>query len=180
MRIDLAALPLEAEDGALRVVIETPRGATNKYGYNPDLGGFELHSVLPLGTEYPFDFGFFPSTLSEDGDPLDVLVLSDSGLDVGTLLSARLIGVLEFEDKKKGADPERNDRLIAVPTCTVAYEKIHALDDLPEPLIKQLESFFERDAFFKGKQRRLLGRKNGKTARKLLDEAAARCRNGKK
>ena len=62
----------------LTVVIETPKGSQNKYTYEPSVGAFVLTGVLPAGAVFPFDFGFVPSTLGEDGDPLDVLVLMDA------------------------------------------------------------------------------------------------------
>src|ERR1700757_4685700 len=63
--------------GELRVVIETPKGSRNKYDYDPDCDCLELATVLPEGMSFPYDFGFVPSTLGEDGEPLDVLVLMD-------------------------------------------------------------------------------------------------------
>jgi inorganic pyrophosphatase len=164
---DLSKLPLEFDDGAIRAVIETPMGSFNKYDYDPTLDVFELKDVLPRGSEFPFDFGFFPSTLGEDGDPVDALVLSDRGLETGIVLQARLIGVIEFEDLKDGKTT-RNDRLVVVPTCSVIYAKIKSLEDLPAALVEQIESFFELDAFFKGKKRRFLGRGDAKQADKLL------------
>jgi len=170
---DLTLLPLEADDKGVRVVIETPMRGRNKYDYNSKGGYFELREVLPRGSEFPFDFGFFPSTLGEDGDPTDALVVSDHGLDVGVVLTARVIGAIEFEDTKDGKSV-RNDRLVAVPNCSVLYEKVKTLGDLPPPLIEQIESFFERDAFFKGKEREFLGRCEAKEGRKLLAEGKAR------
>jgi inorganic pyrophosphatase len=164
---DLSRLPLEFGDDAVRVVIETPMGSFNKYAYNPEHDVFELMDVLPRGSEFPFDFGFFPSTLGDDGDPLDALVLSDRGLETGVVVKARVIGVIEFEDVKNGKTT-RNDRLVVIPTCTVIYDKIRSLEDLPPPLIEQIEAFFELDAYFKGKSRRLLGQGNAKKADKLL------------
>jgi hypothetical protein len=64
--------------GDLRVVIETPKGSRNKYDYDPECDCLDLATVLPEGMSFPFDFGFVPSTLGEDGDPLDVLVLMDA------------------------------------------------------------------------------------------------------
>jgi len=171
-RRNLTRLPLKADAGTIRVVIETPMGSFNKYDYNPDFDEFELKDVLPRGSEFPFDFGFFPSTLGADGDPLDALVLSDRGLDVGCVLSGRVIGVIEFSDVKKGK-AVRNDRLVVIPDCSVIYKKIKTLDDLPAAIVKQIEAFFEQDAFFKGKKRKLLGCGDAKRALKLLSEGEA-------
>ena len=70
--------------GELRVVIETPKGSRNKYDYDPDCDCLELATVLPEGMSFPYDFGFVPSTLGEDGDPLDILVLMDAPVVPGS------------------------------------------------------------------------------------------------
>ena len=164
---DLSRLALTTRDGGIRVVIETPLGSFNKYDYVPELDIFEVRETLPRGSEFPFDFGFFPSTLGQDGDPVDALVLSDRGLDMGSVVATRIIGVIEFSDEKHG-DTVRNDRLIAVPTISVVYKKIESLEDLPPTLIEQIEAFFEQDAYFKGKKRKFLGRGDAKRASELL------------
>jgi len=83
----LSALPtFDADDDALQVVIETPKGSHNKYDYNPTTDCFELAKVLPEGMIFPYDFGLIPSTLGDDGDPLDVLVLLDFPAMAGCLL----------------------------------------------------------------------------------------------
>src|ERR1700745_3848430 len=110
--------------GELRVVIETPKGSRNKYDYDPDCDCLELAFVLPEGMTFPYDFGFVPSTLEEDGDPLDILVLSDFPAVIGCLMCVRPIGVLEAKQKSKGADWLRNDRLIAVASKSRIYEQI--------------------------------------------------------
>src|SRR3982750_3841183 len=79
------------------VVVETPKGSHNKYQFDPALGGFILKGVLPEGMSFPYDFGFLPSTLGEDGDPLDVLVLSDEPAFCGCVVPARLIGIRSEE-----------------------------------------------------------------------------------
>jgi inorganic pyrophosphatase len=78
----------------LTVVIETPKGSQNKFTFEPRLNAFALTGVLPAGAVFPFDFGFVPSTLGEDGDPLDVLVLMDAPAFAGCVVPCRLIGVI--------------------------------------------------------------------------------------
>ena len=77
---DLTSLPLQldAKKHICRAIIETPKGNRNKFDYDPDSGQFMLGGLLPEGMMFPFDFGFLPSTLGEDGDPLDILVLMDA------------------------------------------------------------------------------------------------------
>jgi inorganic pyrophosphatase len=84
-------------------LVETPKGSRNKYAFDPDQRIFELKKVLPAGMAFPYDFGFVPSTVAEDGDPVDVLVLMDEPAFPGCLLRCRLIGIIEGEQgKKKG------------------------------------------------------------------------------
>src|SRR3984957_6827944 len=104
----------EADDHiVIRVVIETPKGSRNKYDFDSEQKVFELKTVLPAGMTFPYDFGFIPRTLADDGDPVDVLVLMDEPAFPGCLLKCRLIGVIEGEqgDKKEKV---RNDRIVAV------------------------------------------------------------------
>ena len=75
--------PYDVERKVWRVVIETPKGCHNKYAFDPELGLFQLKGVLPEGMAFPFDFGFVPSTIGEDGDPLDVMVLMDEPISKG-------------------------------------------------------------------------------------------------
>jgi inorganic pyrophosphatase len=164
---DLSRLPLKTKNGALRVVVETPAGSHSKYDYDPVLDVFELGETLPRGTVFPFDFGFFPSTLAADGDPLDALILSDHGLAVGVVIEARLIGVIELETSE-GRETVRNDRLVVIPLSSVLYEEVETLSDLPARLFDQVEAFFTLDSAFKGKRVHVLSRGNPAKAHKLL------------
>ena len=96
-RRSLESAPLRNEDdeSLYNVVIETSKGSPNKLGYDDALGAFTLHSVLPQGAVFPFDFGFLPRTKGGDGDPLDVLVLMQAPVPAGTIVPTRLIGVIE-------------------------------------------------------------------------------------
>ncbi|HEV2362820.1 MAG TPA: inorganic diphosphatase [Caulobacteraceae bacterium] len=124
--VDLTSLPNKLDPKALtcRAVIETPKGRRSKYDYDPKARAFRLHSLLPDGMSFPLDFGFIPSTLCEDGDPMDVMVLSDEASEMGALLEVRLIGVMEAEESEKGDDSERNDRVLAVNCVSNLYQKV--------------------------------------------------------
>lgn len=125
----------------VQVVIETPKGSHNKYAFDPDLRVFTLKKVLPAGMAFPWDFGFVPSTIAEDGDPLDVLVLMDEPAFPGCLLQCRLIGIIRGRQK---ADDgwEENDRLIAVEANNHTFAAIDHVDDLGKRFLKELEDFF--------------------------------------
>src|SRR4051812_39975309 len=96
----------------VEVVIETPRGSRNKYSYVPAKHAYKLRKVLAEGMVFPYDFGFVPGTKAEDGNPLDLLVLTDAPLFPGCLLDCELIGVVELEQQKEDDGMTRNDRLI--------------------------------------------------------------------
>jgi len=130
------------EDDDLRVVIETPRGSRNKYSYDPDCDCMQLSTVLPQGTVFPYDFGFIPSTLGQDGDPLDILILMDEPVVPGCIVRARLIGAIEAQQKEKGEDWIRNDRLIAVATHAQTHDGASRLADLRPHLVTEIKEFF--------------------------------------
>jgi len=83
-------------------VIETPKDCRNKYKFDPALRSFKLNRVLPDGMVFPYDFGFVPSTLADDGDPIDVLLLMDAPAFPGCIIESRLIGVIEGEQTEDG------------------------------------------------------------------------------
>src|SRR4051812_26311118 len=97
-------------DELLNVIVETPKGCRNKFKFDEELRCFKLSKVLPAGATFPFDFGFLPHTLADDGDPIDVLLLMDEQAFPGCLVKARLVGVIEAE-QGKDKKATRNDRL---------------------------------------------------------------------
>src|SRR5579871_1560530 len=101
---DLTSYPhkLDAKKCQCKAIIETPKSRRNKFDYDPESGLFRLGGLLPEGMVFPFDFGFIPSTMAEDGDPLDVMVLLDEPAHVGCLLDVRIIGVIEAQQIEKG------------------------------------------------------------------------------
>lgn len=131
----------ENDNDLLQVIIETPKGSRNKFAFDPELRIFQLTKVLPAGMAFPYDFGFVPSTLAEDGDPTDVLVLMDEPAFAGCLLSCRIVGVIEAEqgDREKTV---RNDRVVAVEQQNHSYARVKHVDDLGKKFVKELEQFF--------------------------------------
>jgi inorganic pyrophosphatase len=162
--------PLDAKDGLIQVIIETPKGSHNKFAFDPDQAIFALKKVLPAGMVFPYDFGFLPQTLAEDGDPIDVLLLMDEPAFPGCAVPSRLIGVIEGEqiDGKKRI---RNDRLVAVANANHMYANIRKLKDLPPQWLRELQDFFVNYHSLEGKEYRLLGCKGTETALRLIKDA---------
>lgn len=168
----LAALP--ARDGDhVTVVIETPKGSANKYGYDHEIAAFRLNAVLPEGTVFPFDFGFVPSTLGEDGDPLDVLVFLDAPTPVGCVIAARLIGVIEVRQKEDGRWIS-NDRILAVAAQSNTSGHIETTDDLRPHLLDEIEAFFRHYVGLQGREIEIGSRQGPRRAHELLEAGVAR------
>ena len=166
----LSCLPtIEAESGDILAVIETPKGSPNKYDYEGNCGAFKLAGVMPKGSYFPYDFGFIPSTLGDDGDPLDVLVLMDDPAPVGCILTIRLIGAIEAKQQEKAGPWERNDRLLAVATHAHTHSHVKSLDDLQSRLVDEIEAFFINYNEQKGKTFQPIKRCGPKKARKLVE-----------
>lgn len=161
-------VPAFTDDGELcNVIVETPKGSRNKFDYDPELGLFRLGGVLPLGAVFPFDFGFVPSTVGGDGDPLDVLVLMDEPAFTGCLVTVRLLGVIEAEQTEQG-ETTRNDRLIAVAANSRSHREVHSLAQINANRVDEIEHFFVSYNAIKGKQFSPLGRFGPDRARQVV------------
>jgi inorganic pyrophosphatase len=157
----------------LNVIVEAPRGSRNKYKFDEERELLMLDGILPLGATFPFDFGFIPNTLGEDGDPLDVLVLMDEPAFAGCLVPARLIGVIEANQTEEGKIV-RNDRLIAVASKSQTHSQVKSIEDLNEIIIDQIEHFFISYNEVKDKQFAPLNRLNADGAQRLVEEGVKR------
>jgi inorganic pyrophosphatase len=167
----LDRLPAWADDGVLHAVIEACQGSRNKLKYDPALGVLRLHKVLPLGTSFPFDFGFVPSTRAADGDPIDVLVLMDEAVPAGVLVTCRLVGVIEAEQTDRDGKTQRNDRLLAVANASHRYGRCKAIADIGDAVLEEIERFFVSYNEQQGNRFEPLGRYGLARARRLVEEA---------
>jgi inorganic pyrophosphatase len=168
----LLLAPFADDSSNVNVVVETPQGSRNKYNYDEELGVFRLGGVLPAGAVFPFDFGFVPSTLGGDGDPLDVLVLMDEPAFPGCLVEARLVGVVEAEQTERDGERTRNDRLVAVAAKARNHKGVRQLGQLSEHLVEEIEHFFVSYNEIKGKTFAPLGRHGARRARAVVEEGA--------
>src|SRR6266404_4973596 len=141
--VDLSSLSpqLDQKKCTCRAIIETPKGCRNKFDYDPKTNLFKLGGLLPEGMMFPFDFGFIPSTLGEDGDPLDIMVLMDAPAHVGCLIEVRIIGIIMAEQTQDGKT-ETNDRLLGVAVHSYDHEDLESIGDVSKTLLDQLEAFF--------------------------------------
>ncbi|MGI4807727.1 MAG: inorganic diphosphatase [Janthinobacterium lividum] len=117
--------------------------------------------MLSDGMSFPYDFGFVPSTLGNDGDPLDVLILLDAPVQMGCVLTVRFLGVIEAEQQECDGERVRNDRLVAAATHAHTHEHITSIEDLPPHLLKEVEGFFAQHNQLRGKQFTPVGRGDG-------------------
>jgi inorganic pyrophosphatase len=157
------------DTGLVNLIVDTPKGSRNKFRYDSDLGLFRLGKVLPLGMAFPYDFGFIPSTLAEDGDPLDVLLLADEPAFPGCLVGARLLGVLEAEQIERG-ESTRNDRLVAALVTPYNPAELASLLDLGAPRLSEIEHFFVLYNEQEGRTFRVIARQGPAIAERRLDE----------
>lgn len=125
----------------VHVIIETPKGSGEKYDYDPKHHLFKLKKILPSGMSFPYDFGFIPDTKGEDGDPLDVIVISEYKSFPGCLVECRIIGVMTAKQSTP-KETIRNDRYFAVPVLSSIFAHIKTVTDVPTDKLDELQDFF--------------------------------------
>ncbi len=156
----------------VQVVVETPRGSRNKYKFDERTGRMTLSKVMPEGMVFPYDFGFFPETRTEDGDPLDVLILCDEPTFPGCQIDSRLVGAILANQRSAGQKERRNDRIIAVAEASVLYASVKDLSDLEPMVLKQIEEFFVNYQKVRDIEFILMGHDDSAGARKILERAS--------
>ena len=168
--VGLSEIPPYAGSGRVHVIIDTPQGSGNKFKYDPALRIFKLSRTLPSGMHFPFDFGFIPGTVAEDGDALDVMVLVDAPSFVGCLMSVELLGVIGAI-QKEGRHRIRNDRLVAVPVTPVNAPRYTDLAAVPRVLLEGIEHFFVAYNQAQGREFRVTGRRGASAAHRAVRAA---------
>jgi inorganic pyrophosphatase len=172
MRIDAIAIGKNPPDD-VNVIVEVPVGGQPiKYEMDKEAGALVVDRFLYTPMTYPGNYGFVPHTLSEDGDPIDVLIANTRSLVPGCVINVRPIGVLVMED-----DGGQDEKIIAVPVpkLTRRYDKIQNYTDMPEITLKQIEHFFEHYKDLEpGKWVKISGWQDVNVAKKLIVEAIER------
>lgn len=157
----------------INVIIEVAIGGEPiKYEMNKEAGALYVDRFLYTPMRYPGNYGFVPHTLSEDGDPIDVLVANTRPIIPGAIINCRPVGVLKMEDDGGG-----DEKIIAVPSpkLTQRYVNVHNYTDLPSITLEQIQHFFEHYKDLEpGKWVKLLGWGDAAEARALIMAAIAR------
>jgi inorganic pyrophosphatase len=157
----------------VNVVVEVPVGGEPiKYEMDKLAGTLVVDRFLYTAMRYPGNYGFIPHTLSDDGDPCDVLVANQRGIVPGAVMAVRPVGVLRMQD-----EAGRDEKIVAVPVprLTRRYESVHEYKDLPDITLKQIEHFFEHYKDLEpGKWVKMLGWGGAEEARSIIVAAIDR------
>ena len=169
-------LPHELDRDALtcRAIVETPHGSSAKFTYDEETGLYALGKLLPAGMAFPLDFGFVPSTLGGDGDPLDLLILAEAELPVGCLVTVRLLGSMEVEQWRTGEPRVRNDRLVTRLADSRRFAAIERMEQLGAGFTDELSHFFRTYKALRGQQLEVLALDGPERAVELIEQAANR------
>jgi inorganic pyrophosphatase len=177
MRIDAIAIGNNPPED-VNVIIEVAIGGEPiKYEMDKDAGTLVVDRFLYTPMRYPGNYGFVPHTLSDDGDPIDVLVANTRPIVPGAVINVRPVGVMKMNDESGG-----DEKIIAVPSpkLTQRYVNVHNYTDLPTITLEQIQHFFEHYKDLEpGKWVKLLGWGDAAEAKALIMEAIARARSAK-
>lgn len=153
----------------LNAIIEIPKGSSNKYEYDKELNIFRLDRTLYSPVHYPGAYGFFPRTLSEDGDPLDVVVIVEHDTFPGCLIEVRPVGVLVMRD-----DAGLDHKVLSVPVNDPRLRDVHGLQHLAKHYLAEIDYFFNIYKELEGKQADTYGWEDRLVAHQVIKEAVQR------
>lgn len=156
----------QAPPDVVDAVVEIPTNERNKYELDKDYGVFRLDRVLHSAVHYPGDYGFLPRTLGDDGDPLDVLVITTIPVFTGCLVACRPIGLFHLIDRGKS-----DEKVLAVPIGDPFADDIHGLADVPQHTLKEIEHFFQVYKDLEGVTTRTRGFEGAEEAREAIVQA---------
>jgi inorganic pyrophosphatase len=163
--IDLSRIPAQPKSGVVNVLIEIPGGSKNKYEFDKEMNAFALDRVLYSSVQYPYDYGFIPNTLADDGDPLDGMVIMDQPTFPGCVIAARPIGMMEMID---GGD--RDEKILCVPDKDPRFAHITTLANIAPHRLEEIAEFFLSYKNLEKKKVEVLGWKDVDQVNKLLEE----------
>ena len=163
--MDLSLIPAQPEPGVINVLIEIAGGSKNKYEFDKDMNAFALDRVLFASVKYPYDYGFVPNTLADDGDPLDGMVIMDEPTFPGCVIAARPIGMLEMID---GGD--RDEKILCVPAEDPRYNEVKSLKDIAPHRLEEIAEFFRTYKNLEKKVTEIQGWKDVDAVNPLVEE----------
>jgi inorganic pyrophosphatase len=163
--MDLSLIPAQPKPGIINVLIEIPGGSKNKYEFDKDMNAFALDRVLFASVKYPYDYGFVPNTLADDGDPLDGMVMMDEPTFAGCVIAARPIGMLLMID---GGD--RDEKILCVPAEDPRYNEVKSLKDIAPHRLEEIAEFFRTYKNLEKKVTEIQGWKDVDAVTPLVEE----------
>ena len=163
--MDLSLIPAQPKPELINVLIEITGGSKNKYEFDKDLQAFALDRVLYSSVQYPYDYGFVPNTLADDGDPLDGIVIMDEPTFPGCVIPARPIGMLEMID---GGD--RDEKILCVPDKDPRYTEVKSLKDVAAHRLEEIAEFFRTYKNLEKKMTEILGWKDVNEVMPLVEK----------
>jgi inorganic pyrophosphatase len=163
--LDLAKIPAQPKPGLVNILIEIPGGSKNKYEFDKDLNAFALDRVLYSSVQYPYDYGFIPNTLADDGDPLDGIVIMDQPTFPGCVITARPIGMLEMID-----DGDRDEKLLCVPEKDPRFKEVSSLQQIASHRLDEISEFFGTYKRLEKKETEILGWKDVDSVKALVEQ----------
>jgi len=163
--LDLAKIPAQPKPGLVNILIEIPGGSKNKYEFDKDLNAFALDRVLYASVQYPYDYGFIPNTLADDGDPLDGIVIMDQPTFLGCVITARPIGMLEMID-----DGDRDEKLLCVPDKDPRFKEVSSLQQIASHRLDEISEFFATYKRLEKKETEILGWKDVDSVNALVEQ----------
>ena len=163
--MDLSLIPAQPKPGIVNVLIEIPAGSKNKYEFDKDLNAFALDRVLYASVQYPYDYGFIPNTLADDGDPLDGMVIMDQPTFPGCVIAARPIGMLGMID---GGDSD--EKLLCVPDKDPRYTNVTSLKDIAPHRLEEIAEFFRTYKNLEKKETKITGWQDVDSVRPLVEQ----------
>ena len=169
--MDLSLIPPSPMKGIVNLVVEIPAGSRNKYEYCSEAGIMALDRVLHSSVRYPFDYGFIPNTLADDGAPLDAMVIMDEPTFAGCLIKARPIGVLDMNDCG-----HYDGKLLCVPIANSRQENIRSINKIAPNQLEDVAEFFRTSKGLDGRTVQIGGWRDFE----VVDEILRKCSPSKK
>ena len=161
--MDLSLIPPSPMKGIVNLVVEIPAGSRNKYEYCSQAGIMALDRILHSSVRYPFDYGFIPNTLADDGAPLDAMVIMEEPTFAGCLIKARPIGVLDMHDCG-----HYDGKLLCVPIANSRQENITSINQIAPNQLEDVAEFFRTSKGLDGRTVQIDGWRDFEVVEELI------------